>query len=165
MDGRRSFPDDQQGSRWSDRGYPEGDWRGTDDSRYRDDDFRAPEQRGGTDEGRYADAPPRYGDTGRFGAADPLGDVRQETEGYRGRSRRGEPDPSEVSGELPGERGGRRAARESADPLGLGGLARDGRPARYGPDVRRTAARSARRLPDRRAVPPGRVGARRPRRR
>jgi hypothetical protein len=117
VDGRRNFPDDQQGSRWSDRGYPETDWRGADDSRYRDDDFRAPEQRG-PDEGRYADAPPRYPE-GRFGTADPLGDVRQETETYRGgRSRRGEPDPSEISGELPGERGGRRAAREAADPLG-----------------------------------------------
>ncbi|XBP91255.1 hypothetical protein VK199_16420 [Micromonospora sp. CCTCC AA 2012012] len=120
MDGRRSFPDDQQGSRWSDRGYTEADWRNTDDPRHRDDDFRVPEQRGGADEGRYADAPPRYADTGRFGAADPLGDVRQDPDGYRGRSRRGEPDPSEVSGELPGERGGRRAARETVDPLGVG---------------------------------------------
>ncbi|MFE9690477.1 hypothetical protein [Micromonospora sp. NPDC005806] len=103
VDGRRSFPEDQQGSRWSDHGYAEPDWRAG-EPRYGDEDFRAPEQRGGDS---------RYGDTGRYGAADPLGD---DGDGYR-RSRRAD-DPSEISGELPGERGGRRAARESGDPRG-----------------------------------------------
>nr|WP_231929626.1 hypothetical protein [Micromonospora inositola] len=121
MDGRRSFPEDQQGSRWSDHGYAEPDWRGAGDPRYRDDDFRTPEQRAGADEGGYADpVTSRYGDSGRFGATDPLGDGQLETDGYRSsRSRRG--DDPEVSGELPGERGGRWAAREGADQLATGG--------------------------------------------
>nr|WP_242624023.1 hypothetical protein [Micromonospora kangleipakensis] len=120
MDGRRSFPEDQQGSRWSDHGYAEPDWRGAGDPRYRDDDFRTPEQRAGADEGRYADpVTSRYGESGRFGASDPLGDGQPETDSYRSsRSRRGE-DP-EISGELPGERGGRRAAREGAEQLATG---------------------------------------------
>ncbi|MET8833688.1 hypothetical protein ABZV78_07210 [Micromonospora sp. NPDC004540] len=101
MDGRRSFPEDQQGSHWGDRGY-EPDWRAAGEPRYRDDDFRAPEQRTGEN---------RYGDPGRFGTADPLSD---ETDSWR--SRRAD-DPVETPGELPGERGGRRAARESTDPL------------------------------------------------
>nr|WP_319458867.1 hypothetical protein [Micromonospora sp. RTP1Z1] len=119
MDGRQSFPEDQQGSRWSDPGYAESDWRGGGDPRYRDD-LRPPEQRADADQGRYADPmTSRYDDSGRFGAVDPLGDGRPETEGYRPpRSRRGE-DP-EISGELPGERGGRRAAREGADQLATG---------------------------------------------
>ncbi|WP_231921265.1 hypothetical protein [Micromonospora auratinigra] len=122
MDGRRSFPEDQPGSRWSDHGYAEQpDWRTASESRYRDEDFRAPEQRGG--------AEGRYGDTGRFGAVDPLAD---DGDGYR-RSRRAE-DPSEISGELPGERGGRRAAREAdesraAGPLGGYPIVEPGRPA------------------------------------
>nr|WP_229791422.1 hypothetical protein [Micromonospora fulviviridis] len=102
MDGRRSFPEDEQGSQWGDRGY-EQDWRAAGEPRYRDDDFRAPEQRTGEN---------RYGDPGRFGSADPLSD---DTDSWR--SRRAA-DPVETSGELPGERGGRRAAREAADPLG-----------------------------------------------
>ncbi|WP_376787275.1 hypothetical protein [Micromonospora halotolerans] len=102
VDGRRSFPDDQQGSHWSDRGY-EPDWRATGEPRYRDDDFPAPEQRTGEN---------RYGDPARFGSADPLGD---DTGGWRPHRL---DDPVETSGELPGERGGRRAARESVDPLG-----------------------------------------------
>ncbi|WP_245718747.1 hypothetical protein [Micromonospora rhizosphaerae] len=74
MDGRRSFPEDQQGSRWSDGGYGEPDWTGGGDPRYRDDDFRIPEQRGGSEVGRHADpAAAGYGDSGRFGTADPLG--------------------------------------------------------------------------------------------
>nr|WP_233600820.1 hypothetical protein [Micromonospora solifontis] len=109
MDGRRSFPEDQQGSRWGDHGYAEPDWRAAGEPRYRDDDFRLPEQR--TGEGRH-------GDAGRFGAADPLGD-----DGDGWRSRRAD-DPSEISGELPGERVGRRAARETGDAHG--GVARDG---------------------------------------
>ncbi|WP_200208972.1 hypothetical protein [Micromonospora coerulea] len=120
VDGRRSFPEDQQGARWSDPGYAESDWRAAGDPRYRDDDFRTPEQRAGADEGRYGDpTTSRYGDSGRFGATDPLGDGQPEGEGYRpSRSRRAE-DPAEISGELPGERGGRRAAREG-DPLATG---------------------------------------------
>jgi hypothetical protein len=109
VDGRRSFPEDQQGSRWGDHEYAEPDWRAAGEPRYRDDDFRVPEQR--TAEGRY-------GDTGRFGAADPLGD-----DGDGWRSRRAD-DPSEISGEPPGERIGRRAARETGDAHGAG--ARDG---------------------------------------
>ncbi|MGY0007862.1 hypothetical protein, partial [Micromonospora sp. I033] len=115
VDGRRSFPEDQQGSHWGDGGY-EPDWRAAGEPRYRDDDFRAPEQRTGEN---------RYGDPGRFGTADPLSD---DTGGWR--SRRAE-DPVETSGELPGERGGRRAARESADPLGADRAAAD--PLRPGP--------------------------------
>lgn len=103
VDGRRSFPEDQQGPRWGDHGYAEPDWRAAGEPRYRDDDFRAPEQRTGE---------------GRYGGAEPLGD---DGEGWR--SHRVD-DPSEISGELPGERVGRRAARESGD--GHGGLARDG---------------------------------------
>ncbi|MEU5720520.1 hypothetical protein ABZ783_01650 [Micromonospora sp. NPDC047738] len=105
MDGRRSFPEDQQGPRWSDPGYADPDWRAAGEARYRDDDFRAPEQRAGG-EGRYADP-------ARFGAAEPLDD---DTESYR-RSRRLD-DSGEISGELPGGRSGRRAAREVGDPLG-----------------------------------------------
>ena len=117
VDGRRSYPEDQQGPRWSDRGYGESDWRGAGEPRYRDDDFRTPEQRG-ADDGRYGDTSARYADPGRFGTADPLGDVRPEMDSYgTGRARRAEPDPSEISGELSGERGPRRAARESADPV------------------------------------------------
>nr|WP_225853814.1 hypothetical protein [Micromonospora sp. AMSO31t] len=112
MDGRRSFPDDQQGSHWGDRGY-EPDWRAAGEPRYRDDDLPAPEQRTGEN---------RYGDPGRFGTADPLSD---DTDGWRPHRL---DDPVETSGELPGERGGRRAARESADPLRPGSTA--GYPAR-----------------------------------
>ncbi|MEU2611571.1 hypothetical protein ABZ570_08295, partial [Micromonospora sp. NPDC007271] len=114
MDGRRSFPEDQQGPHWSDRGYAEPDWHAAGEPRYHDDDMRAPEQRAGGES--------RYGDPGRFG--DPQGD---DSASYRGARRLDDPD---VSGELPGERGGRRAAREgrdlpdgvresAADPLGL----------------------------------------------
>ncbi|MEU8260573.1 hypothetical protein AB0C02_08115 [Micromonospora sp. NPDC048999] len=117
MDGRRSFPEDEQGSPWSDPGYAEPDWRAAGEPRYRDDDFHVPEQRTGGES--------RYGDPGRFGGlADPLSD---DTDSYRGARRLDDP---EISGELPGERGGRRAAREAvdlggsvhesaADPLGL----------------------------------------------
>ncbi|MFG3581671.1 hypothetical protein [Micromonospora chersina] len=101
VDGRRSFPEDEQGSHWGDRGY-EQDWRAAGEPRYRDDDFRAPEQRTGED---------RYGEPGRFGTADPLGDDTGSWRPHR------LDDPVETSGELPGERGGRRAAREAADPL------------------------------------------------
>ncbi|MGW4292676.1 hypothetical protein ACWEH1_06435 [Micromonospora chersina] len=102
VDGRRSFPEDEQGSHWGDRGY-EQDWRAAGEPRYRDDDLRAPEQRTGEN---------RYGEPGRFGTADPLGDDTGSWRPHR------LDDPSETSGELPGERGGRRAAREAADPLG-----------------------------------------------
>jgi hypothetical protein len=123
VDGRRSFPEDQQGSRWGDLGYGEPDWRAAGEPRYRDDDFRAPEQRGES----------RYGDTGRLDGADPLGDDGDGWRSHRAadpaevseRSHRAA-DPSEISGELPGERGGRRAAREAGDAHGGGDPLRSG---------------------------------------
>ncbi|MGS2614698.1 hypothetical protein ACVCAH_09225 [Micromonospora sp. LZ34] len=176
MDGRRSSAEDQE-PRWypgeRERGYGEADWRGAAEPRYRDDEFRPPEQRG-ADPTRYADPAARHGDPGRFGvdpdtgrfaadadtgrfgaepdsgrlaavdpgqgrfgagdadagrfgagtvgesgrfaAVDPIEDARAETDGYRpARSRRAEPDPVETSGELPGDRAGRRAGREPRD--------------------------------------------------
>ncbi len=102
VDGRRSYSEDEQGSRWGDRGY-ESDWRAAGEARYRDDDYRTPEQRAGES---------RYAEPGRYSAADPLVD---DTSSWRSQR----PDDPEVSGELPGSRAGRRAARESAaDPLG-----------------------------------------------
>ncbi len=102
VDGRRSYSEDEQGSRWGDRRY-ESDWRAAGEARYRDDDYRTPEQRAGEN---------RYAEPGRYSAADPLVD---DTSGWRSQR----PDDPEVSGELPGSRAGRRAARESsADPLG-----------------------------------------------
>ncbi|WBB70421.1 hypothetical protein O7603_14135 [Micromonospora sp. WMMD812] len=84
MDGRRSFPEDQE-SRWypgeAGRGYGS-EWRGTDEAPRRDEEFRAPEQRGSADETRYGDAaayrdPARFGtadvEPGRFGAVDDSG--------------------------------------------------------------------------------------------
>ncbi|MEH1100353.1 hypothetical protein [Micromonospora sp. CPCC 205561] len=100
--------------------------------------------------GRFAGAESesaRYGegDPGRFGAAPSYGESRAETEGYRtSRSRRAEADP-DVSGELPADRPGRRAARESreardavstsaADALaGAGPVERSTEPARPAP--------------------------------
>ncbi|MEH0840889.1 hypothetical protein V6U81_00635 [Micromonospora sp. CPCC 205711] len=133
MDARRSYPEDQE-PRWypagRERDYGESDWRGAGD-RPRDDEFRAPEPRV-AEEGRYAESTGRYGDPARFGGADPLAEPRGDAEGYRRtRSRRSETDDPDVSGELPGERGGRRAAREPggadalavpAGPRGAGGV-------------------------------------------
>ncbi|MER7441022.1 hypothetical protein [Micromonospora avicenniae] len=80
MDGRRSFPDDQE-LRWyadeRDRGY-EPEWPGPDE-RHRDEEVRVPEQRGAAEEPRYGDGaayrePPRFGadaEPARFGATDP----------------------------------------------------------------------------------------------
>nr|WP_231930868.1 hypothetical protein [Micromonospora coriariae] len=143
MDGRRSFPEDQE-SRWypdeRGRGYGESEWRGAGEPRYRDDEVRVPDQRG-ADEGRYGEdtgtgrfgpepdsgrfgavsaQPGRFGasepDSGRFAAVDPLGDARPEADGYRAaRSRRADRDPSEVSGELPGRRA--RDAASTGSPL------------------------------------------------
>ncbi|WP_442934577.1 hypothetical protein [Micromonospora sp. CPCC 205739] len=124
MDARRSYPEDQE-SRWypagQERGYGEPDWRSAGESRFRDDEFPTPEQRG-ADDPRFTDpdGSGRYGQAGRYGGADPLGDSRGESEGYRPtRSRRA--DDPEVSGELPSDRPGRRAARESADRLSTTG--------------------------------------------
>ncbi|MFF5171227.1 hypothetical protein ACFY3U_01150 [Micromonospora sp. NPDC000089] len=79
---------------------------------------RAPE------EGRYGDSTGRYDDSGRFGAVDPFGDHRGDSDGYRPtRARRAAPDDADVSGELPAERTGRRAARETgAGPLDVSGV-------------------------------------------
>ncbi|WKT99611.1 hypothetical protein Q2K19_03650 [Micromonospora soli] len=116
MDGRRSFPEDQQGPPWGDQGYGEPDWRAG-EPRYRDDDFRIPEQRGGAS---------RYGDTGGFGAADPLG---ADGDGHR-RSHRAD-DPAEISGEMPGERGSGRPGRENAGDQYGGDPLRSGSPGGY----------------------------------
>ncbi|SCL51575.1 hypothetical protein GA0070606_1821 [Micromonospora citrea] len=72
VDGRRSFAEDQE-SGWypadRDRGYGERDWRGAADTRYRDDDVTAPEQRRASEDDRYGDpAGTRRGESGRFGA-------------------------------------------------------------------------------------------------
>ncbi|WP_433652346.1 hypothetical protein ACQP2C_08245 [Micromonospora zamorensis] len=77
MDGRRSFPEDQE-SRWypdeRGRGYGESEWRGTGESRYRDTEV--PEQRG-PDEGRSVEdtgvGRRREPDSARFGAVDASG--------------------------------------------------------------------------------------------
>ncbi|MFI7081583.1 hypothetical protein ACIBO1_30235 [Micromonospora sp. NPDC049903] len=116
VDGRRSFADDQE-SRWypgeRDRGYGDPDWRSASEARYRDEDpLTAPEQR--------ADDDDRYGSPRRFGTPDPLGDAPAETERYRA-SRFRRPDAAidpEISGELPTDRPGRRAAREAAPTSG-----------------------------------------------
>ncbi|WP_431925088.1 hypothetical protein [Micromonospora wenchangensis] len=119
MDARRSYPEDQE-SRWypagRDRAYDDPDWRTASGVR-RYDELRTPDQRA-AEEGRYADA--NRLDPGRFDAADPLGDGAGDSAGYRPtRLRRDEP---EVSGELPTDRVGRRAAREAgvgdSGPLG-----------------------------------------------
>ncbi|SCF20187.1 hypothetical protein GA0070216_106221 [Micromonospora matsumotoense] len=123
VDARRSYPEDQE-SRWypadRERAYDDSDWRTASGVRRYDDESRTPDQRA-AEEGRYADAS-RF-DSGRFDVADPLGAVGGGTTGYRPtRSRRDDPD---VSGELPGDRVGRRAAREAGvsgvGPLGGGG--------------------------------------------
>ncbi|WP_328339088.1 hypothetical protein [Micromonospora sp. NBC_00421] len=124
MDARRSYPEDQE-SRWypagREPGYDDSDWRTASGVRRRDDESRTPDQRA-AEEGRYAEAG-RY-DSGRFDAADPLGDGGGDSVGYRPtRSRRDDPD---VSGELPTDRVGRRAAREAGTsdvgPLGNSGV-------------------------------------------
>ncbi|MEW2145107.1 hypothetical protein AB0869_20065 [Micromonospora vinacea] len=74
MDGRRSFPEDQE-SRWypdeRGRGYGESEWRGAGESRYRDSEI--PEQRGAEDGRSVEDTGVgrrREPDSGRFGAVD-----------------------------------------------------------------------------------------------
>ncbi|KWV32437.1 hypothetical protein AWV63_12540 [Micromonospora rifamycinica] len=129
VDARRSYPEDQE-SRWypagGERAYDDSDWRTASGVRRRDDGLRTPDQRA-AEEGRYAEAN-RF-DSGRFDTADPLGDGGGDSTGYRPtRSRREDP---EVSGELPTDRVGRRAAREAATsgvgPLGDGGTGTPGR--------------------------------------
>ncbi|GIJ30347.1 hypothetical protein Vqi01_55090 [Micromonospora qiuiae] len=120
VDGRRSFADDQE-TRWypgeRDHGYGDPDWRGAAEARYRDDESRAAESRVAPDP-RFDDDD-RYGSVRRFGGSDPLGDVPAETERYRAsRMRRSESADPEVSGELPADRPGRRAASEPSAPAG-----------------------------------------------
>ncbi len=128
VDGRRSFADDQE-SRWypgeRDHGYGEPEWGGAAEARYRDDEPRvAPEQRDDDDD--------RYASSRRFGTTDPFGDAPVETERYRAsRARRAEPEDPEISGELPAERPGRRAAREVSPPTDGDPLAID--PSRSAP--------------------------------
>ncbi|MEH1013869.1 hypothetical protein V6U90_12270 [Micromonospora sp. CPCC 206060] len=97
MDGQRSYPEDQE-SRWygAERGYAESEWRGGGEDRYRAEEHRVPEQRGGgIGEGRYADLGDpgngRYAETGRYGTGDVLSPEPFDTEPYAGsRSRRSE---------------------------------------------------------------------------
>lgn len=74
VDGRRSFPEDQE-SRWypdeRGRGYGESEWRGAGEPRYRDTDI--PEPRGAEDDRSVTDTGVgrrREPDSGRFGAVD-----------------------------------------------------------------------------------------------
>lgn len=74
VDGRRSFPEDQE-PRWypdeRDRGYGESEWRGAGEPRYRDTDV--PEQRGPNESHSVEDTGVgrrREPDSGRFGAVD-----------------------------------------------------------------------------------------------
>ncbi|GLZ57988.1 hypothetical protein Misp05_15640 [Micromonospora sp. NBRC 107095] len=74
MDGRRSFPEDQE-SRWypdeRGRGYGESEWRGAGEPRYRDSEI--PDQRGAEDARSVEDTGVgrrREPDSGRFGAVD-----------------------------------------------------------------------------------------------
>lgn len=74
VDGRRSFPEDQE-SRWypdeRGRGYGESEWRGAGEPRYRDSEI--PEQRGAEDGRSVEDTGVgrrREPDSGRFGAVD-----------------------------------------------------------------------------------------------
>ncbi|MBQ1028125.1 hypothetical protein KBX00_27640 [Micromonospora sp. C95] len=122
VDGRRSFADDQE-SRWypgdHDRGYTDPQWRPAGEGHYPGDEPRAvPEQRGDDDD--------RYGSPRRAALPDPLGDVAGETERYRGsRARRAEPADPDVSGELPVDRPGRRAAYEAGPTSGGAPLSTD----------------------------------------
>ncbi|MET8251890.1 hypothetical protein [Micromonospora sp. NPDC005197] len=80
MDGRRSFPEDQE-SRWypdeRGRGYGDSEWRGAGEPRYRDSEI--PEQRGGEDGRSVEDTGVgrrREPDSTRFGATPELGSGR-----------------------------------------------------------------------------------------
>ncbi|NLU79613.1 hypothetical protein HCA58_14720 [Micromonospora sp. HNM0581] len=116
VDGRRSFADDRE-SRWypgdHDHGYADPQWRPVGERHYPGDEPRVvPEQRGDDDD--------RYVSPRRAALTDPLGDVAVDTERYRAsRSRRADPTEPDVSGELPVDRAGRRAAREM-DPTSGG---------------------------------------------
>ncbi|MBO4206329.1 hypothetical protein [Micromonospora echinofusca] len=110
MDGQRSYPEDQE-SRWygAERGYDEPEWRGGGEDRYRAEEHRVPEQRGGgIGESRYADLGEpgngRYAETGRYGTGDALSPEPFETEPYgTGRPRRSDRHASDRlgSGRLP----------------------------------------------------------------
>lgn len=103
VDGRRSFPDDQD-PRWysGERGYGESDWPATDEGRYRADDRRAPDQRTDPGQRRYEelDEPSsgRHATVGRYAPGDPFGGDGTESGGYaQSPPRRGEQSP-EVTG-------------------------------------------------------------------
>ncbi|MGK5738933.1 hypothetical protein [Micromonospora sp. URMC 103] len=144
MDGRRSFPDDQE-LRWyageRGRGY-EPEWVGPEEARHRGEEFRTPEQRGPAEDARYADAagyrdPAPFGTpepvadetTGRFGVAGPVADdtagrfgatgaapdERPEPTGYR--PRRAERAVADVSVDQTGDRPVPPAAWESPVPV------------------------------------------------
>ncbi|GGM36580.1 hypothetical protein GCM10011608_21530 [Micromonospora sonchi] len=131
VDGRRSFADDQE-SRWysgeREHGYGDPDWRGAAEARYRDDETRLADPLAadlGVAPDPRIDEDDRYGSVRSFGGADPLGDAPAETGRYRAsRMRRTESVDPEVSGELPADRPGRRAAPEPS-PAGGDPLASD----------------------------------------
>nr|WP_229688087.1 hypothetical protein [Micromonospora yangpuensis] len=121
MDGRRSFPEDQE-PHWypAERGYGEPEWQATEESRYQTDGFVLPDQRTEPGQRRYdeRDEPTvrRPGDTGRYGADDPLGGEGADTDSYLPtRSRRGEPSGEVTAGGRAADSQRRRAAHTSME--------------------------------------------------